>query len=124
MIQRQYASGASVPGRYSARARIINYLRVWFGLTLVGVWSLQSPILLAEDEMGDDALTMLSAIEENNVHYEGISRRIWDWAEVGYQEFKSSALLQQTLREEGFSIQEEVAYIPTAFVASFGSGRL
>ena len=123
MIQRRYANGASVLGRCSARARIMNYLRVCFGFALVGVWSLQSPISLAEDELDDDALTMLSALEANTVRYEGISRRIWNWAEVGYQEFKSSALLQQTLREEGFSIQEGVADIPTAFVASFGSGQ-
>ena len=123
MIQIRYANGASSLERCSARARIMNYLRVCLGLALVGVWSLQSPISLAEDEMDDDALTMLSAIEANTVRYEGISRRIWNWAEVGYQEVKSSALLQQTLREEGFSIQEGVADIPTAFVASFGSGQ-
>ena len=35
---------------------------------------------------------------------------------------KSSALLQKTLFEEGFSVENEVANIPTAFVASYGSG--
>ena len=41
---------------------------------------------------------------------------------MGYQEEKSSALLKQTLSDAGFSIQEGVADIPTAFVASYGSG--
>ena len=51
MIQIRYANDASVPEGYSARARIMNYLRICFGLALVGVWSLQSPISLAEDEI-------------------------------------------------------------------------
>jgi len=51
-----------------------------------------------------------------------IARTLWEYAEVGYQETRSSELLQQTLRDEGFSIEAGVAAIPTAFVASFGSG--
>ena len=47
---------------------------------------------------------------------------LWDYAEVGYQEEKSSALLQETLAAEGFEIEAAVAGIPTAFVASYGSG--
>ena len=54
--------------------------------------------------------------------YTGTAHQIWQWAEVGYQETRSSALLQQQLREAGFSIETGVADIPTAFVASYGSG--
>ena len=42
---------------------------------------------------------------------------------MGYQEYKSSELLQNTLKADGFSIQSGVADIPTAFVASYGSGK-
>jgi len=48
---------------------------------------------------------------------------IWSLAELGYQEQKSSALLQRYLRGEGFSVVSGVAGIPTAFVASHGSGK-
>ena len=40
---------------------------------------------------------------------------------MGYQEAESSALLQKTLKDEGFKIEKGVAEIPTAFVATFGS---
>ena len=50
-----------------------------------------------------------------------IAQTLWDYAEVGYQETKSSALLQTTLLEEGFDVEAGVAGIPTAFVASYGS---
>jgi len=52
-----------------------------------------------------------------------LARTIWEYAEVGYQETKSSNLLQQTLDGEGFAIEAGVAGIPTAFVASYGSGE-
>ena len=41
---------------------------------------------------------------------------------MGYLEEKSSALLQKTLSDAGFSIKAGVADIPTAFVAEYGSG--
>src|SRR5579859_704763 len=54
--------------------------------------------------------------------YKKIALQIWDYAEVGYKEVKSSALLQKALSDEGFSVKAGVADIPTAFVASYGSG--
>ncbi len=54
--------------------------------------------------------------------YKKIALNIWDYAEVGYKEVKSSALLQNTLKENGFSVEPGVAGMPTAFVASFGTG--
>ena len=49
-----------------------------------------------------------------------IAQQLWEWAEVGYQEERSSALLQETLRQEGFEIETGVADIPTAFTAQYG----
>ena len=55
--------------------------------------------------------------------YKNVALDIWKFAEVGYKEIKSSALLQQTLRDNGFTVQAGVAEIPTAFVATYGSGK-
>ena len=52
-----------------------------------------------------------------------VARSIWEYAEVGYQETKSSALLQQELTKAGFKVEAGVAGIPTAFVATAGSGK-
>lgn len=49
--------------------------------------------------------------------------KIWNWAEPGYQEEKSSVLLSEILEEAGFTIKSGVADIPTAFTASFGEGK-
>lgn len=55
--------------------------------------------------------------------YKKIALQIWDYAEVGYKEVKSSALHQETLTANGFTVKAGVAGIPTAFVASYGSGK-
>lgn len=55
--------------------------------------------------------------------YKDIALQIWNYAEVGYKEVKSSALLTETLRKEGFTVETGVAEIPTAFVATYGSGQ-
>jgi aminobenzoyl-glutamate utilization protein B len=55
--------------------------------------------------------------------YKNIALQIWNHAELGYKEVKSSALLQETLKKEGFSVEAGVAEIPTAFVATYGSGQ-
>ena len=52
-----------------------------------------------------------------------VARSIWNWAEVGYQEVKSSALLQKELGTAGFKVEAGVAGMPTAFVASWGKGE-
>ena len=53
----------------------------------------------------------------------GISDAIWSYAELGLQEYKSSALLTKTLEEEGFSVELGLADMPTCFVARYGSGK-
>jgi len=55
--------------------------------------------------------------------YGHISDAIWSYAELGMQEFKSSELLASTLEAEGFTVERGVAGMPTAFVASYGSGK-
>jgi aminobenzoyl-glutamate utilization protein B len=65
---------------------------------------------------------VLALVDQNSANYKAISRQIWDFAELGYHENKSSTLLQTQLKDAGFSIQSGAADEPTAFIASFGSG--
>ena len=54
---------------------------------------------------------------------EAMPMAIWDLSEMGYQEHKSSALLQARLADNGFTVIAGVACIPTAFVVTYGSGE-
>lgn len=62
-------------------------------------------------------------IDDRREHYASVAREIWDFAELGFQETKSSALLQQELRDAGFRVDSGVAEMPTAFIASWGAGK-
>src|SRR6266576_6965727 len=50
-----------------------------------------------------------------------VALKIWSTPELGYQESKTSALLQDELKKAGFQIEAGVAGIPTAFVARAGT---
>ena len=66
--------------------------------------------------------TISTNLDSKKELYSAIAQQIWGFAEMGYQEEKSAALLQQTLSNEGFRINKGVAGIPTAFIAEYGEG--
>ncbi len=68
------------------------------------------------------AADVLDRVTAHSEHFGAVSRQIWETPELGYHEEKSSALLQQELRANGFEVKAGVAGMPTAFTASFGSG--
>jgi len=65
----------------------------------------------------------LKHIDANTTTYAEAAMQIWNFAELGYQEYQSSALLQKTLKDAGFKISTGVAGMPTAFIAEYGSGK-
>ena len=71
----------------------------------------------------DEREEILKKMDGRAEYFGDLSRRIWEFAEVGYKENNSSSLLKAELRAAGFQIQENVAEIPTAFVATFGEGK-
>ncbi|MGE5952337.1 MAG: amidohydrolase [Qipengyuania vulgaris] len=64
----------------------------------------------------------IAAVEAQKARTERVAKDIWKFAELGYLETKSSALLVDELQDEGFFIRPGVAGIPTAFVAEWGKG--
>ncbi len=78
-------------------------------------------ILLSAAAQADDGIRQFLAGRAQ--HDTEVAQSIWNWAEVGYQEVKSSALLQKELTTAGFKVEAGVAGMPTAFVASWGKGE-
>jgi aminobenzoyl-glutamate utilization protein B len=70
-----------------------------------------------------NASAVTATIDAKRDAYADVAMQIWNFAEVGYQETRSSALLQSQLQAAGFTVKAGVADIPTAFVATFGSGK-
>lgn len=71
----------------------------------------------------DDAHSVIGDfLGAQRTDFEEVALSIWEWAEVGYQEERSSGLLQEQLTAAGFEVETGVAGMPTAFVAEWGSG--
>ncbi len=70
-----------------------------------------------------NSAAIITALDANAAHYGDVAKRIWGFAEVGFMEVQSSALLQSELTKAGFTVKAGVAGEPTAFVAEYGSGK-
>ncbi|WP_420442713.1 amidohydrolase [Candidatus Palauibacter sp.] len=101
----------------SARCPVVNR-KLRGRRLLVGAFVAVFPLPLVA--AAQDA--QIAGIDARRDHYAGVARQIWEWAEVGYQEEQSSELLKGELETAGFSVESGVAGMPTAFVASYGSG--
>ena len=93
---------------------LISFLSLTIGYNCLA----QSNIISTDVLKNESAATIQSGYDT----YKKVALSIWDYAELGYKEFKSTALLQNTLKDNGFSIDAGVAGMPTAFVATYGSG--
>lgn len=70
-----------------------------------------------------DREIMEQLIEEKKEVFESISDQIWEFAEIQFEEVRSSVLQMQVLRENGFRITSPLGGLPTAFLAEYGEGR-
>ena len=67
--------------------------------------------------------TILSAIEEKREVLNATADFLWDHPETAFTEFESAKYICDVLRKEGFTVEENVAGIQTAFTGTFGSGK-
>ncbi len=52
-----------------------------------------------------------------------VADQIWEYAEIKNQEYRSSALLENVLEENGFNVEKGVAGLDTAFIGRWGGGK-
>ncbi len=92
---------------------MLKHAKVWMGL-LLGFTT--NPVLAQKTALD-------TSIQKRSEESWQMARSIWGWAELGYHEDRSAALLAKTLKDGGFHVQTRVAGIPTAFVATIGDGQ-
>ena len=66
---------------------------------------------------------VIKSVDSYAMRMSEVALKIWSMPELGYQETKTSALLQDELKKAGFRIEAGVADIPTAFVARAGTNE-
>jgi aminobenzoyl-glutamate utilization protein B len=69
-----------------------------------------------------DINRIAAVIEAKKPAYLALSDKVWDLAELRYQENESVAAHIDMLQREGFKVTPGIAGIPTAFMAEAGSG--
>lgn len=90
--------------------------------------SLLACYLIAMSASGQNAITknkqaIIKSVEKHQKEMIALSDEIWAIAETAFEENKSSKLLADYAEKQGFTIERGVAGMPTAFVATYGSGK-
>ena len=87
------------------------------------VTALSNRLAADEPQLSSAQQTAIANVEERADELKKVNRSIWEFAEVGLEEHRSSALLVEKLKEADFQVETGVSGMPTAFVASYGSGK-
>ena len=66
---------------------------------------------------------IIASVEKHEAKLIQISDEIWALAETAFEETKSSKILADYAESQGFKVERGVAGEPTAFVATYGSGK-
>ena len=66
---------------------------------------------------------LYDVIEAKKESLAALSEKIWEYAELSMTEFRSTAAYVAVLKEEGFTVEENLCGIPTAFSGTYGEGR-
>ncbi len=78
---------------------------------------------IANAQFDKEKQVVINDLDKNFSKYTEVAKAIWGYAELGFLEDQSAAALQNLLQAEGFKIDKGVAGMPTAFVATYGSGK-
>jgi len=74
-------------------------------------------------ELSASKKAVIEAVEEREEDLIRISDEIWALAETALEESQSAALLANYAEDNGMRVERGVAGMPTAFIASYGSGE-
>lgn len=81
------------------------------------------PVVAQEPGFRESQKTALAEVDRRAEELKAVNKAIWEFAEVGLEERQSAATLVEKLKGAGFSVKEGVSNMPTAFIASYGSGK-
>jgi len=94
-------------------------IKAFLVLTLCLVISTSS----AQKKMSETKKAIIASVEKHKSNLIKISDAIWALAETAFEENQSSKILSDYAEQQGFTVERGVAGMPTAFVATYGSGK-
>jgi aminobenzoyl-glutamate utilization protein B len=81
-----------------------------------------APVLASAQKLSNVKKQALAEVEGLETQINTVCQELWDFSETALKEHKSAELLIDILQKEGFTIEKGVSGMPTAFVATYGSG--
>ncbi|MEE9166405.1 MAG: amidohydrolase [Candidatus Neomarinimicrobiota bacterium] len=98
----------------------LSFYIVIFSFFHIGVVSGENP---SRGDWTREKRSAAAWVDDNGNMLVAASQRIWQLAELALRENESSRLLSEILSENGFQVKRGVSQMPTAFVATYGSGK-
>jgi aminobenzoyl-glutamate utilization protein B len=83
----------------------------------------QAPVSLPDPRLAALKREVLIDIDSRATFTQQMVDQLFSYGELGFQEVETSKYLVALLRKEGFTVEERFADIPTAWVATWGSGK-
>ena len=80
-------------------------------------------VSFSQKKLSKNKLAIQQSVEHHKSELIKLSDKIWASAETAFEEYKSSELLADYAEKNGFILERGVAGMPTAFVASYGTGK-
>jgi aminobenzoyl-glutamate utilization protein B len=107
--------------------KILNLLSMKFFTSLLSLLFLMSGLVLAQKKSTAPVITpnkklVNQSVDKHAADMIEISDKIWAAEETAFNEVESSKLLADYAEANGFKVERGVAEMPTAFVATYGSG--
>lgn len=66
---------------------------------------------------------VVAEVEKQHTLAQQINDMLFSFSELGFQEYESFTYLTQLLEKNGFRIQKGIANVPTAWIATWGTGK-
>ncbi|MCS5639849.1 MAG: amidohydrolase [Candidatus Marinimicrobia bacterium] len=77
----------------------------------------------AKEKWTTNKKAVVASVEKHEKELTSISDNIWSYAELSLAEYQSSKALSDYAEKKGFKVERGVGGMPTAFIATYGSGR-
>jgi aminobenzoyl-glutamate utilization protein B len=90
---------------------------------LIVLFAVAIPAAVSAQSVPAAKKTALDLVDKQRTDLVAVSDTIWELAETALKEEQSAKVLADYAAAKGFTIERGVAGLPTAFVASYGSGR-
>jgi len=91
-------------------------------LATIGICSVFSHYNVNSQKLDKTQKAIIGEVENLKSQIDEIAMKLWEFSEIALKEDKSSAYLINILEKEGFAIEKNIAGMPTAFIATYGSG--